>query len=265
MRSKKGITPTKVIVGLILLIFSAFIIIAVYSAVVAPAPSGVGSTYCSFASYMRSNSLRLFPETCMTQTVHIDPTNTVLCPNAVSIAGGTLPGYGCSNTAYTTEEDCEAANGIWGLQDIEIQPSPHWCASEQLAQLATRCWAMRGAGAWDPGDFTCFYACLQTAVDEGGTTTYFAKLGDVATMIANGNFVSPQGDEIAYKDILPLSRYFHQTGSEALLSGQYVRIDFDEGTDVGGGGLVPIAGELTTQIIGGPKDKILIKKTGAQC
>jgi len=114
------------------------------------------------------------------------------------------------------------------------------CAAEQLANLAARCWDMRGEGKLDVGDFTCFEVCLRSGdVKCSGLGCFLDRVSFIppytipqSTMdgvLASADLSKGIQGSIKYSDYLPEGTVEIVS---TISSGRYVKVKYaDDGPD----------------------------------
>jgi len=152
-QSKRGVAVYGAVILLVIVIFSGVIIIGFTNIIRGGVVEGFPEIMCTLTSSIRGNAqivgIKIWPELCETKVIDVDPADWKKCP-----------------TVDTSDLDFD------NIEPYQLVSSSHYgsspvkaflkeCAAEQVVNLATRCWSMRGRGAYDPGSLTCYYSCLQ--------------------------------------------------------------------------------------------------------
>lgn len=236
-----------VVVTLILLLVSGIILISIYLTIGTSIIESSGQAFCALSSAIRSKTnipginLKVYPELCESSVVNIVPTDSSKCL-----------GY----TAFLAQNNKDNP-------DLAPQKDPKKCAQEQIVKLAANCWTQRGRGGLNPGDFTCFYSCVEPyyTLDKGEKEPLFLSreeaIEEPEALINNFRIgdssiyealllraASISGKNISYSNIISNSEMDVKL---SINSGQFIKIDFEDDT-----------GKK-------PKDKIIITTLGTGC
>ena len=245
--NKKGAIARNYLIVILVAIIGGVIVLVFTATFAGGVQTGFGESMCTMTSSIRGHTVNvgkfeqhLFPELCETKTVYIEPTKSV----------------GCPSVGRDFDED----------EIADIPKTPENCAAEQIINLAARCWAMRGKGGYEPGDFDCYFACLEPVYQKSGEevsvseyleagspsgyTEYKLELDNshLLTILDDAVAIEKRGGDIGYSNVIAASD-IDGFSEIKLTSGKFLKIVYvdEEGN------------------LGESEDRIKISETDVRC